>query len=194
MTREEILKEFEASGALLQGHFILSSGLHSPSYLQCAKLLMYPDRAEKLCLALIQKISEDIIKNIDVVIAPAMGGIIVGYELARQLNKPFLFLEREKTRFCFRRGFELTSNQKVFLVEDVITTGLSFRECLLISESYGAEILGGACLIDRSLGKTDFDIPFYPLIRMSIPTYSSDILPPGLAKIPPVKPGSRGLF
>ncbi|MCL6684001.1 orotate phosphoribosyltransferase [Sphingomonas alba] len=191
MTDEEILAEFRAAEALLDGHFILSSGLRSPRYLQCARVLMDGARAEQLAKALAEKIPSDIRNRIDVVVSPAMGGVIIGHEMGRALGKPAVFLERPEGVFEFRRGFGLERDQKVLMVEDVVTTGLSSREAIEAVIETGAEVIAEASLVDRSSGSADLGVPFFPLIRIDVPTYSADDLPPELAAIPAVKPGSR---
>ena len=191
MTDEEILAEFWAAEALLDGHFILSSGLRSPRYLQCARVLMDGARAERLARALAAKIPAEIRDRIDVVVSPAMGGVIIGHEIGRALGKPALFLERPEGVFEFRRGFGLHRDQKVLMVEDVVTTGLSSREAIEAVIETGAEIIAEASLVDRSSGQADLGVPFYPLIRIDVPTYAADDLPPELAAIPAIKPGSR---
>jgi len=191
MTDEEILAEFWAAEALLDGHFILSSGLRSPRYLQCARVLMDGARAERLARALAAKIPAEIRDRIDVVVSPAMGGVIIGHEIGRALGKPALFLERPEGVFEFRRGFGLHRDQKVLMVEDVVTTGLSSREAIEAVIETGAEVIAEASLVDRSSGQADLGVPFYPLIRIDVPTYAADDLPPELAAIPAIKPGSR---
>jgi orotate phosphoribosyltransferase len=191
MTDEEILAEFRAADALLEGHFILSSGLRSPRYLQCARVLMNPGRAERLCRALAAKIPAGVRAQISAVVAPAMGGVIVGYEMARVLGVDSMFLERPSGTFELRRGFALSRDQKVLMMEDVVTTGLSSREAIAAIEAAGGRVVAGACLVDRSNGSADIGVPLYPLIRLDVPTYSADRLPPQLAALPAVKPGSR---
>ena len=191
MTDEEILAEFRAAEALLDGHFILSSGLRSPRYLQCARVLMDPLRAEKLARALAGKIPAEVRNQIDAVVSPAMGGVIIGHEMGRALGKPAMFLERPDGAFSLRRGFRLDPGQKVLMVEDVVTTGLSSREAIEAVREAGAEVIAEAALVDRSSGAADLGVPFYPLIRIDVPTYDANDLPPELAAIPAVKPGSR---
>lgn len=191
MTDEDILNEFRAAGALLEGHFILSSGLRSARYLQCARVLMDPRRAERLCRALAATIPADIRSQISAVVSPAMGGVIVGYEMARALGVEAMFVERPEGVFELRRGFRLEPGQKVLMMEDVVTTGLSSREAIKAIEAAGGKVVAGACLVDRSNGSADLGVPLYPLIRLDVPTYSPDALPPELAAIPAVKPGSR---
>ncbi len=191
MTDEEILAEFRAADALLEGHFILSSGLRSPRYLQCARVLMDGSRAERLARALAAKIPASLRESIDAVVSPAMGGVIIGHEMGRALGKPAMFVERPEGEFHLRRGFSLTPGDKVLMVEDVVTTGLSSREAIDAVRAAGGEVLAEAALVDRSAGKADLGVPFHPLIRIDVPTYSAEDLPPELAAIPPVKPGSR---
>src|SRR3954452_17063942 len=191
MTDDEILAEFRAADALLEGHFILSSGLRSPRYLQCARVLMDPARAERLAQALAAKLPPDIRDQVDVVVSPAMGGVIIGHEMGRALGKPAMFVERPHGVFELRRGFRLDPGAKVLLVEDVVTTGLSSREAIAAIEPSGAKVIGAASLVDRSGGTADLGVPYTPLIRIDVPAYPADALPPELASIPAVKPGSR---
>ena len=191
MTDDEILSEFRAADALLEGHFILSSGLRSPRYLQCARLLMDPQRAERIAAALARKLPEDLRNKVDVVVSPAMGGVIIGHEMGRALGKRALFVERPEGRFGFRRGFALEAGEKVLLVEDVVTTGLSSREAIAAVEQAGGKVIGAAAIVDRSGGSADLGVPFTPLIRIDVPSYAPDALPPELEAIPAVKPGSR---
>ena len=194
LSAEEALAEFRAAGALLEGHFILTSGRRSGHYMQCARAMVDPARAERLCRALAGRIRAthpDL--AIDAVVAPAMGGILVGYELARQLHLPSLFTERVEGRFTLRRGFELAKGAKVLITEDVITTGLSLRECAECVAALGAVPVAGACLVDRSNGTVDIGMPLIALVTVDFPTYAPDDIPPELAAIPAVKPGSRGL-
>nr|NUR37188.1 orotate phosphoribosyltransferase [Sphingomonas sp.] len=191
MTDDEILGEFRAADALLEGHFILSSGLRSPKYLQCARVLMDPARAERLAQALAAKIPAEIREQIEAVVSPAMGGVIIGHEMGRALGKPAMFLERPQGRFELRRGFHLDPGTKVLMVEDVVTTGLSSREAMEAVGAAGAVVLAEAALVDRSSGKADLGVPFCPLIRIDVPTYQADAVPPDLAAIPAIKPGSR---
>ncbi len=191
MTDDDILQEFRSAEALLEGHFILSSGLRSPRYLQCARVLMNPARAARLAEALANKLPEDIRRAIDVVVSPAMGGIIIGHEMGRALGKDALFLERPDGVFGLRRGFRLEPGQNVLMVEDVVTTGLSSREAIEAVAREGGEVIAEASLVDRSNGAADLGVPFFPLIRLDVPTYEADKLPPDLAAIPAIKPGSR---
>jgi len=191
MTDDEILSEFRAADALLEGHFILSSGLRSPRYLQCARVLMDPARAERLARALAAKLPAQLREQVDSVVAPAMGGVIIGHEMGRALGRPAMFVERPQGVFELRRGFRLEPGAKVLMVEDVVTTGLSSREAIEAVRAAGGDVIAEAALVDRSSGQVDLGIPFYPLIRIDVPTYEADALPPELASIPPVKPGSR---
>jgi orotate phosphoribosyltransferase len=191
VTQDEVLAEFRAAEALLEGHFILSSGLRSPKYLQCARVLMDPHRAERLCRALAETIPDALRREVTAVVAPAMGGVIVGYELARVLGVDSMFVERPTGRFELRRGFALEPGQKVLMMEDVVTTGLSSREAIAAIEQAGGKVVAAACLVDRSNGSADVGVPLYPLIRLDVPTYAPDALPPELAALPAVKPGSR---
>lgn len=191
MTDEEILAEFRAAEALLDGHFILSSGLHSPRYLQCARVLMDPARAERLARALAGKLPADIRDQVEAVVSPAMGGVIIGHETGRALGKPAMFVERPDGQFQLRRGFSLEPGTKVLMVEDVVTTGLSSREAIDAVRQAGGDVIAEAALVDRSSGKAELGVPFFPLIRIDVPTYGANDLPPELAAIPAVKPGSR---
>lgn len=191
MTDDEILVEFRAADALLEGHFILSSGLRSPRYLQCARVLMDPSRAERLARELASRIPNIVRDQIEAVVSPAMGGVIVGHEMGRALGKPAMFVERPQGTFELRRGFRLDPGTKVLMVEDVVTTGLSSREAIDAVRAAGGDVIAAAALVDRSSGKADLGIPFFPLIRIDVPTYEADALPAELASIPAVKPGSR---
>lgn len=193
MNHESVLNEFRAADALLEGHFVLSSGKHSDRYLQCARVMMDAERAARLLGALAEKVREEIEGPIDLVVSPAMGGVIVGYELARQLGVPAIFMERVEGEFALRRGFEIEDGAKILMVEDIVTTGLSSRECIGAIQDHGGNVVGGACLIDRSNGKADIGVPLVPLIRLEVPVYDPDDLPESLKSIPAVKPGSRGL-
>jgi orotate phosphoribosyltransferase len=191
MTDEDVLAEFRAADALLEGHFLLSSGLHSPRYLQCARVLMDPARAARLASALVHKLPREIRSAIEIVVSPAMGGIIVGHEVGRALGREAVFVERPSGSFELRRGFRLKDGQKVLLVEDVVTTGLSSREAIAAVEQAGGIVIAAAALVDRSNGSADLGVPFFPLVRLSVPTYAPDALPEELAAIPAEKPGSR---
>jgi orotate phosphoribosyltransferase len=191
MTDDEILAEFRAAEALLEGHFILSSGLRSPRYLQCARVLMDPARAERLASELATRIPNIVRDQVEAVVSPAMGGVIIGHEMGRALGKPAMFLERPGGVFELRRGFRLERGTKVLMVEDVVTTGLSSREAIEAVRSSGGDVVAEAALVDRSGGSADLGVPFYPLIRIDVPTYEADLVPPELAAIPAIKPGSR---
>ena len=191
MTDDEVLAEFRSADALLEGHFILSSGLRSPRYLQCARVLMDPARAERLAQALAAKLAPDVRHAVDVVVSPAMGGVIIGHEMGRALRRPAMFVERPEGKFGLRRGFRLEPGQRVLLVEDVVTTGLSSREAIAAVEEAGGKVVAAASLVDRSGGSADLGVPYTALIRIDVPTYDPGNLPPDLASIPAVKPGSR---
>ena len=184
-----VLKKTEA---LKEGHFILSSGLHSSKYVQCAKLLSFPNKAEKLCRSLASKIRKNFSK-IDLILAPAMGGIIIGYQIGKILNIETIFCERVKGKFSLRRGFEIKPKSRVLVIEDVITTGKSSLECSEIISSCKAELVGFACIIDRSNGKSSLKQKIVSQVKLNIPTYSSNDLPNDLSAIKAVKPGSRNL-
>lgn len=191
MTDDEVLAEFRAAEALLEGHFILSSGLRSPRYLQCARVLMNPARGARLAEALAGKLPADIRNRIEAVVSPAMGGVIAGQEMGRALGVDAMFLERPTGTFELRRGFRLTPGQRVLMMEDVVTTGLSSREAIAAIREAGGEVVAAASLVDRSNGQADLGVPFFPLIRIDVPSYEADKLPPDLAAIPAIKPGSR---
>lgn len=191
MTEADVLAEFRAADALLDGHFILSSGLRSPFYLQCARVLMDPSRASKLASALVRSLPLKIKSKIEIVVSPAMGGILFGHEMGRSLGLEAIFVERPTGTFELRRGFRLKPGQKVLLVEDVVTTGLSSREAMKAVAAAGGEVIAAAALVDRSGGSADLGVPFFPLIRLNIPSYEPDALPAELAAIPAQKPGSR---
>ncbi len=191
MTENEVLDEFRAAEALLEGHFILSSGLHSSRYLQCARVLMDPSRASRLASELARSIPLEIKSKIEMVVSPAMGGIIFGHEMGRSLGLEAIFVERPTGTFELRRGFRLKKGQKVLLVEDVVTTGLSSREAMKAVADAGGEVIAAAALVDRSNGIADLEVPFFPLIRLDVPTYEPQNLPKALAALPAEKPGSR---
>ncbi len=191
MTDDEILAEFHAADALLEGHFILSSGLRSSRYLQCARVLMDPRRAERLAGALAAKLPSGVRAKVQTVVSPAMGGVIIGHEMGRALGRPAMFVERPQGVFELRRGFRLERGERILLVEDVVTTGLSSREAMAAITLAGGEVIAAAALVDRSGGSADLGVPFTPLIRIDVPTFAADAVPPELAAIPPVKPGSR---
>ena len=191
MTNDEVLAEFRAAEALLEGHFILSSGLHSPRYLQCARVLMDGARAERLARALAAKLSLEVRESIDAVVSPAMGGVIIGHEMGRALGVPAMFVERPDGSFRLRRGFALEPGARVLVVEDVVTTGLSSREAIKAIGEAGGSVVAAASLVDRSGRSVDLGVPYTALIRLDVPTYPADDLPAELAVIPGVKPGSR---
>ncbi|MEQ1619669.1 MAG: orotate phosphoribosyltransferase [Terricaulis sp.] len=192
MNQTEILDEFRAAGALLEGHFILSSGLHSPVFFQKNAVFQDPARTERLCRGLAEK-ARAAFGAIDVVVSPAVGAIIPGYETARHLGARAMFVEREGGKFQLRRGFEIKQGERVLMVEDVVTTGLSSRECLDAIRGHLGILVGAACLIDRSGGKADIGAQLVSLASVEAPAYPADKLPPELAALPAVKPGSRGL-
>ncbi|PKB25984.1 orotate phosphoribosyltransferase [Novosphingobium kunmingense] len=191
MQAEDVLAEFRASKALLEGHFLLSSGRHSAHYLQCARVLMDPMRASRLAAALAATLPRDLRKDIAKVVAPAMGGVIIGHEMGRALGVEAMFVERPTGTFELRRGFALEPGEKVLMVEDVVTTGLSSREAIKAIEAAGGVVVAGASLVDRSGGTVDLGVPFYPLIALNFPTYADDEVPAELAAVPVTKPGSR---
>lgn len=191
MTDDEILSEFRNCEALLEGHFKLSSGRHSGHYLQCARVLMNPERAGRMALGIVQTIPRELRSEIDIVVSPAMGGLIIGHEVGRALGKDAIFLERPEGTFELRRGFALDEGAKVLLVEDVVTTGLSSREAMKSVENEGGEVIAMASLVDRSAGEHGFDVPYFPLVEITFPTYAEDELPDELAAIEVTKPGSR---
>jgi orotate phosphoribosyltransferase len=193
MTEDEILSEFRAADALLTGHFLLSSGRHSSHYLQCARVLMDPNQAARLAVALIQKLPRELRTAIDVVISPAMGGVIIGHEVGRALEKNAMFLERPTGVFELRRGFTIEPGQKVLLVEDIVTTGLSSREAIAAITAAGGDVIGAVALVDRSTGTADLGVPFEALVQLNFPTYAPDEIPEELAAIPAIKPGSRAV-
>jgi orotate phosphoribosyltransferase len=193
MTEDEILSEFRSVDALLEGHFLLSSGRHSAHYLQCARMLMNPERAGRIALAMNQKMPRELRAEIQAVISPAMGGIIIGHEMGRALGVDAMFVERPEGVFGLRRGFALAPGTKVLMVEDVVTTGLSSREAIAAIEAAGGVVIAAAAVVDRSAGAVELGVPFFPLIQLNFPTYASDELPPELAATEAVKPGSRKL-
>ncbi|MGV3513017.1 MAG: orotate phosphoribosyltransferase [Novosphingobium sp.] len=191
MLEDEILSEFRASQALLEGHFLLSSGRHSAHYLQCARVLMDPMRASRLAAAAAQKIPRELRQQIQKVVSPAMGGVIIGHEMGRALGVEAMFVERPTGTFELRRGFSLNQGEKVLMVEDVVTTGLSSREAIKAIEEAGGQVIAAAALVDRSAGSVDLGVPFFPLVALNFPTYAPDELPPELAGTEAIKPGSR---
>lgn len=193
MQQSEVLDIFKSCGAILEGHFILSSGLRSPVFLQKARVFQFPDATSKLCKALADAISKSEYGHADAIVSPAVGGIIPGYETARHMKVRAMYVERVDGVFELRRGFEVADGEKVIVVEDIVSTGLSIRECIESLEKQGIEVLAAACLIDRSAGEADIGKPLVSLIEYKVPAYEVDALPPELENIPPVKPGSRGL-
>ncbi len=191
MTDADIIAEFRAAHALLDGHFILSSGLRSARFLQCARVLMDPARAARLSGALVAKLPASVRESVTAVVSPAMGGVIVGYEIARQIGVASMFVERPTGTFELRRGFALTAGEKVLMVEDVVTTGLSSREAIAAIAAAGGDVVHAACLVDRSDGTADVGVPLTALLRLAVPSYAADALPSELAAIAAVKPGSR---
>ncbi|WP_137861663.1 MULTISPECIES: orotate phosphoribosyltransferase [unclassified Sphingomonas] len=192
MEGNAILDEFRAAGALLEGHFILSSGLRSPIFLQKMRIFEDPARTGRVCGALGKLIRESF-GEVDMVVSPAIGGIIPGYETARALGCKAVFVEREDGEFQLRRGFEIPEGARIVMVEDIVTTGLSSRECIAAIRKHPGELLGAACIVDRSNGKADVGVPLVSLLRMDVPAYPADQLPPELAAIPAIKPGSRAI-
>ena len=192
MTNEDVLEEFRAAGALREGHFVLSSGLHSGVFLQKNLVFMRPQRTERLCKALAEKITAAV-GPVDVVVSPAVGGIIPGYETARHLDAPSIYVEREGGQFKLRRGFHIEPGARVVMVEDIVTTGLSSRECIAAIQATGATVLCAACIVDRSGGRADVGVPLVALATLDVPAYPADALPPELAAIPTEDPGSRRL-
>lgn len=192
MDTKQVLDIFRDAGAVLEGHFILTSGLRSPVFLQKARVFMHADKTEKLCKALAEKIREKVEGPIDYVVGPAIGGLIPAYETSRHLHVPAIWVEREQGKFRLRR-FEIEQGARVVIVEDIVTTGLSIRETIDCLRELGAEVVAAACIIDRSAGKTDVGVPLIALAEYEVPAYAADALPPDLAAIPPVKPGSRNI-
>ena len=191
MTEDEILSEFRSVDALLEGHFLLSSGRHSAYYLQCARLLMNPERAGRIALALTQKMPRELRNEIEAVISPAMGGLIIGHEMGRALGVDAMFVERPEGVFGLRRGFTIKPGTKILMMEDVVTTGLSSREAIAAIEAAGGNVIAAGAVVDRSAGTVELGVPFFPLIQLNFPTYAPDELPPELAASEAVKPGSR---
>jgi orotate phosphoribosyltransferase len=191
MNEDEILSEFRASDALLTGHFLLSSGRHSGHYLQCARVLMDAERAARLAAALVQMLPRQLRTDIDAVVSPAMGGVIIGHEVGRALSKPAMFVERPSGTFEFRRGFMLEPGTRVLLVEDVVTTGKSSREAMVAIAESGGEVIAAAALVDRSAKTAELGVPFFALLQLNFPTYAPDAIPGELASLPAIKPGSR---
>ena len=192
LSYKESLKILKETNALLEGHFVLSSGLHSDKYVQCAQLLSKPNKAKEICLSLADKIKENF-KNIDLIVSPAMGGVVIGYEIGRILDKETIFAERVNGKFELRRGFNIKKDQKILIVEDVITTGKSSLECADMVSKLNGDVIGYACIIDRSNDKSLIKKDFVSQIKIQIPTYNKDELPDHLKKLNPIKPGSRNL-
>jgi orotate phosphoribosyltransferase len=192
MTADDVLAEFRAAGALREGHFVLSSGLHSPVFLQKNLVFMRPDRTERLCRALAEKLRQQA-PQIDVVISPAVGAIIPGYETARWLGAPALYVEREGGAFKLRRGFAIEPGARVVMVEDIVTTGLSSRECIKAIQDAGGNVVAAGCIVDRSGGRADVGAPLVALATLDVPAYPADAVPPELAALPIEDPGSRRL-
>lgn len=190
MDQERVIELFQKTGALQQGHFLLTSGLHSSEYFQCAKVLQYPSYNELLCREIAAHFSD---KKIDVVVSPAVGGIMVGQEVARQVGSRVIFAERENGKMSLRRGFEIKSDEVVLICEDVITTGGSVLEVVELARNAGATILGVACIVDRSTTAINFGVDFFHILRMPVPVYQPENCPLCKSGIPLVKPGSRGL-
>jgi orotate phosphoribosyltransferase len=192
MTSDDVLDEFRGAGALREGHFVLSSGLHSPVFLQKNLVFMDTARCARLCKALAEKITAAV-GPVDVAISPAVGGIIPGYETARWLGVPSMYVEREGGAFKLRRGFQVEPGQKVVMVEDIVTTGLSSRECIAAIAAAGGTVVAAACIVDRSGGRADVGVPLVALATLDVPAYPADALPPELAALPVEDPGSRRL-
>lgn len=192
MNTQEVIDIFRQAGAVLEGHFILTSGLRSPVFLQKARVFMHADMTERLCKALAGKIRERVEGRIDYLVGPAVGGLIPTYETSRHLRVPAIWVEREGGEFRLRR-FEVEEGARVVIVEDIVTTGLSIREAADCMRALGAEVVAAACLIDRSAGKAQVGVPLIALAEYEVPAYPADRLPPELAAIPPVKPGSRNV-
>lgn len=192
MKTEDVIAIFREAGAVLEGHFILTSGLRSPVFLQKARVFMHADKTEKLCRALAAEIRAKVPGPIDYVVGPAIGGLIPAYETSRHLGAPAIWVERENGEFRLRR-FEIEPGARVVIVEDIVTTGLSIRETVEALRKIGAEVVAAACIIDRSAGKADVGVPLVALAEYEVPAYPADALPPELAAIPPIKPGSRNI-
>jgi orotate phosphoribosyltransferase len=192
MTSDDVLEEFRSAGALREGHFILSSGLHSPLFLQKNLVFMDAERCARLCKALAARITEAV-GPVDVAISPAVGGIIPGYETARWLGVPSMYVERDGGVFQLRRGFHVEPGQRVVMVEDIVTTGLSSRECIAAIQAAGGEVVAAACIVDRSGGRAEVGVPLVALATLDVPAWPADALPPELAALPVEDPGSRRL-
>ena len=193
MEKEQVLQEFRDAGALLDGHFILTSGLHSASYLQCARVMMDAARGARLCGALRGLVETAVEDTVELVVSPAMGGVVVGYEMGRQFEVSAIFFERVDGKFELRRGFEIEQGTRCLMVEDIVTTGLSSRECIAAIRAHGGVVVGASCLVDRSGGSAELDVPLISLAKVDIPTFEGDNVPEDLARIPAIKPGSRSL-
>lgn len=192
MDSSQVIDIFRQAGAYLEGHFILTSGLRSPVFLQKARVFMHPALTEKLCKALAERIRAEVPGRIDFVVGPAVGGLIPAYETSRHLGPPAIYVERENGVFRLRR-FAVGPGSRVVIVEDIVTTGLSIRETVAAMAEIGVEVAAAACIIDRSAGRADVGVPLIALAEYEVPAYPADALPPELAAIPPVKPGSRSL-
>jgi orotate phosphoribosyltransferase len=192
MKTEEVLQIFRDAGAVLEGHFVLTSGLHSPIFLQKARVFMHADKTERLCRALAERIRAEVPGRIDYVVGPAVGGLIPAYETSRHLGVPAIWVEREGGSFRLRR-FEIEKGARIVIVEDIVTTGLSIRETIACLVDLGANVLAAACIVDRSAGKADVGAPLVSLAEYEVPAYPPDLVPADLAAIPPVKPGSRSI-
>lgn len=191
MTEDEILAEFRSADALHEGHFVLSSGRHSAFYLQCAKVLMNPERSSRIAMAIAHRMPRELRSEIQAVVSPAMGGLIIGHEMGRALEVDAMFLERPEGVFELRRGFSLKKGTKVMMMEDVVTTGLSSREAIKAITKAGGKVVAAGAVVDRSGGSADLGVPFFPLIELNFPTFAPDEVPEELAKIEATKPGSR---
>jgi len=192
LSLEESLKILKETNALLEGHFILSSGLHSQKYIQCAQLMSKPNKANKICVSLAEKIEKEF-SDFDLILSPAMGGLIIGYEIGKLLKKETIFSERVNNEFKLRRDFKIKKNSKVLIMEDVITTGKSSLECSKLVSSNGGILIGYACIIDRTNDKSKIKDKIISQIKLNFPTFSKDNLPKELSSIPAIKPGSRNL-
>ena len=192
LSYKKSLKVLKETNALIEGHFILSSGLHSPKYVQCAQLLSKPHKAKKLCQSLASKIKKNF-KKIDIILSPAMGGIVIGYEIGRILKKNTIFSERINGKFALRRDFKIRKNSRVLIIEDVITTGKSSLECARLVNKFKGKILGYACIIDRSSNNLKIKKKIVSQVKLSIPTFNKNNIPKSLLKIKATKPGSRGI-
>jgi orotate phosphoribosyltransferase len=193
MTNEQVLNEFKKAGALLQGHFILSSGLHADMFLQKALVFQDAKRTAKLCKALANKVRSEVTQEFTAIVSPAVGGIVPGYEMGRQLGMPAMYVERVEGKFQLRRNFQLKKNQPVLMVEDIISTGVSSRECIEAIKAAGGKPVAAACLIDRSGGKAKVGVRLVALATLKVPAWEADKLPAHLRNTPAIKPGSRGL-